>query len=729
MKKRFLSIILSLSMCLILLPAEVWAVDYGNIPELGIKPDANAELKKDTYYLIENGSATTEGAGENEYNFYYASETRTLTLQNAVLTNALYVPYGTTVNLVGDNRIGMESSKSSVGIQANSNKIDPGEESGGTDTAITVTGEGSLTVYCLNEGIVCEQGDIVIHGGTIKITNNQSTPIEAQNGGITIDGSADVTATSGNGPIKCKKDLNIGGSAKVTVGGDEIQIALSSDNKIIISGQAVVNAASSNMAITGFYGIEVLDSAKVTATSSRSAALNSHQGSVVIKGTVDAKSTGSSSAAVDVGQDEKSTGSVTVTGSLTASGYVGIGLSSTGNIIVDGGSVTADATLVGIFPMGGGNIEIKNQAEVSATASFGYGIFSNGGTVSISNSTVEADTEGESYRAFGNVPTLTYDDSYKVYAGSSKSEAKLIAHDALTEETYKSKYIRIKPVPASERTVTGIEVEAPPDKLVYTAGEALDLTGLTIKVTYSDGSAEILSASDSALTGLTSDPAIGTALTVPEHNGKPVTVTYGGRTCTTGELTVKSAASPTRPAIPTVQKPTIDASEGAEVTLNSGGTDAAIHVADGYELVDVTVNGVSKGAVTALSGLKTGDLVVVVTQKQADPNEALIEAVKNSSLAARSMYAKAPSGKQSIKVYWFNRDGSKLDFDGYEVYRSVKRYSGYGTKPIFETTKARYYNTAIEKGTRYYYKVRGYKLIDGEKVYTPYSLKAWRLVK
>lgn len=727
MKKRFLSIILSLSMCLILLPAEVWAADSHDIPELGI---GTSSLSPNTYYLIgEDGSATTEGAGENEYNIYYDSGTRTLTLQNAGLTNALYVPYGTTVNLVGYNQIGTESVQSSVGIQANFDKIDSNEEGGEADTSITVTGEGSLTIYCDTEGIYNAKGDIVIHGGTIKITNQGSAPILAEEGGITIDGSADVTATSGNSPIKCEKDLNIGGSAKVTVGGDGIQIALSSDNKIIISDQAVVNAASSNIAITGFYGIEVLDSAKVTATSS-SAALNSHQGSIVIKGTVDAKSTEIGRAAVAVGQDAASTGSVTVTGALTASGYVGIGITGTGGIIVDGGSVTADATLVGIYPTGGGNIEIKNQAKVFATASSGYGIFSNGGTVSISNSTVEADTESESYGAFGNAPTLTYnDDSYKVYAGSSKSGAELIAHDALTEETYKSKYIRIEPVPASEKTVTGIEVEAQPNKLVYTAGEALDLTGLTIKVTYSDGSAETLPASDSALTGLTSDPAIGTALTVSEHNGKPVTVTYGGQTCTTGELTVKSAASPTWPTIPTVQKPTIDASEGAEVTLNSGGTDAAIHVADGYELVDVTVNGVSKGAVTALSGLKTGDLVVVVTQKQADSNEALIEAVKKSSLAARSVYAKAPSGKQSIKVYWFNRDGSKLDFDGYEVYRSVKRYSGYGTKPIFETTKARYYNTAIEKGTRYYYKVRGYKLIDGEKVYTPYSLKAWRLVK
>ena len=182
---------------------------------------------------------------------------------------------------------------------------------------------------------------------------------------------------------------------------------------------------------------------------------------------------------------------------------------------------------------------------------------------------------------------------------------------------------------------------------------------------------------------------------------------------------------------PTVQRPVIETSEGVTASLNSTGTTASITVADGYELADVTVNGVSKGAVTTLTGLKTGDKVVITAQKitSADDNAALIEAVKNTRLVARSMYAKAPSGKKSSKVYLFNKDGSELNFDGYEVYRSLKKDSGYGTKPIFKTTKARYYNTAIKKGTKYYYKVRAYKVINGEKVYTQYSLKAWRTAK
>ena len=186
------------------------------------------------------------------------------------------------------------------------------------------------------------------------------------------------------------------------------------------------------------------------------------------------------------------------------------------------------------------------------------------------------------------------------------------------------------------------------------------------------------------------------------------------------------------PSYPTIQKPVIEPNTDVTTSLSSDGTTLTIKANEGYEITDVTVNGVSKGAVDKLTGLKTGDKVVIKTQKveKPDDNAALIEAVKSFKLVARSANAKAPSGKKAIKVTWFAKDGSELNFDGYEIYRSTKKNSGYGTKPIYKTTKSlQYFNTSAKKGTRYYYKVRGYKLIGGEKVYTQYSLKAIRTAK
>ncbi|MGN1414827.1 MAG: hypothetical protein ACI4WY_11350 [Anaerovoracaceae bacterium] len=82
-----------------------------------------------------------------------------------------------------------------------------------------------------------------------------------------------------------------------------------------------------------------------------------------------------------------------------------------------------------------------------------------------------------------------------------------------------------------------------------------------------------------------------------------------------------------------------------------------------------------------------------------------------------------------MKITWYNEDGEMMDFDGVEIYRSTKRYKGYGKKPIFTTEKSAYYNTAIQEGTKYYYKVRGFVFIDGEKIYTTWSRKAIRTVK
>jgi len=82
-------------------------------------------------------------------------------------------------------------------------------------------------------------------------------------------------------------------------------------------------------------------------------------------------------------------------------------------------------------------------------------------------------------------------------------------------------------------------------------------------------------------------------------------------------------------------------------------------------------------------------------------------------------------GKKAVKLTWAAPEGVELD--GYQVFRSTKKYSGFGTEPIFDTSLTSYTNNkGIKAGSTYYYKVRGYKYICNEIVYTDWSWKAWR---
>lgn len=179
--------------------------------------------------------------------------------------------------------------------------------------------------------------------------------------------------------------------------------------------------------------------------------------------------------------------------------------------------------------------------------------------------------------------------------------------------------------------------------------------------------------------------------------------------------------------LPTVQAPTINSVEGVNVSLSAFGSIATISVDTGYQLLDVTVNGISKGAVDVVAGLKTGDVVSIVAEKIISEEEALIEALAEIKLDADSELVTMNTGKKAIMITWSGDEKVKLD--GVEIFRSVKRYSGYGKKPVFVSKTNKYYNTAIEKGNTYYYKVRGYVEISGEKYYTGWSTKAWRTVK
>ena len=96
------------------------------------------------------------------------------------------------------------------------------------------------------------------------------------------------------------------------------------------------------------------------------------------------------------------------------------------------------------------------------------------------------------------------------------------------------------------------------------------------------------------------------------------------------------------------------------------------------------------------------------------------------AVEALKITAKSTAKKGSITVKWTVK--GEADIDGFEVWKSTKHSKGY--KKAFTTTKKTYKNSkGLKKGTRYYYKVRAYKVIDGVKVTSDWSNKARRVAK
>ena len=93
-----------------------------------------------------------------------------------------------------------------------------------------------------------------------------------------------------------------------------------------------------------------------------------------------------------------------------------------------------------------------------------------------------------------------------------------------------------------------------------------------------------------------------------------------------------------------------------------------------------------------------------------------------------SVSTKLYKKSNKIRVNWKVKDGDASYIDGYQVYKSTKAQKNY--KYMGKTKKSYMDNKKnLKKGTRYYYKVRAYVEIDGQKYYSDWSNKGNRIYK
>lgn len=86
--------------------------------------------------------------------------------------------------------------------------------------------------------------------------------------------------------------------------------------------------------------------------------------------------------------------------------------------------------------------------------------------------------------------------------------------------------------------------------------------------------------------------------------------------------------------------------------------------------------------------------------------------------ATRITDLKTKVSKGKVVLTWKKTAGYKTE--GYQIYRSAKKDGVY--RSIGKTAARKYTNkSSLKKGTRYYYKVRGYRTVDKKTVYTKWS--------
>lgn len=436
-KRRLLSVLLALCMVFTLVPMTAFAADTPKVSiytqQAGMGQAGKNGVVSGQYYLVEaDGSLKSDTANENNYNIYYDESSAKLTINNLQISSnkSLYVPGGTTINVLGDNKIEIAEGQSSgggIGVVSNGD--------------ITITGTGNLYISSSSREGICRatmdnsfngattQGGVIINGD-INLTIDHygaATCIRAVNGDITIGGNAKVALDPRAGIDKDNYSIIYFNGGNITIQ-DNAQVestgALDTTGKntdgdygkVIIKGNSsltITNTHDKGVSLRGAGGVEILDEAKLTVSS------NTQSGQAVVAGSGAIKIEGE--ATVNMTNSESSGNTalyakdIEVTGKLTVSGGInGLSLNSGNTVTFNSAEVKVSDCMIGV----------SSKAQIT-------------------NSLIEVSTTS---KAFNTTTNASLTNAYAVYAGTSSDSAAFVSHEngAVKAGTWGQAYVRIE---------------------------------------------------------------------------------------------------------------------------------------------------------------------------------------------------------------------------------------------------------------------------------------------
>lgn len=786
-RKRLLTILLALCVTFTMMPLGTGGAAYAADGSTGIMQPTRTTMldltSTDGKYRATDGTEktvdfTTASVTDSAEGWSWNHETKTLTLSGAriVVTEPTYIP--TPIEYFKNGYYyGVRLPEADVTVvltEGTENIIQAGDVAGETPEGTVTVSAGMGDVHNNKNSLtICGSGKLTVKGG--KPANGGNTSARTSAGiyfqNVIVKDSA-ILETCGNraestsGPayswgVACSQ-MTITDNAQVTATGGNVSAVMLRDSTGIRVSQSLSVSGSARLEARGAT-VETGENASSTTYSdsmgiSAPAFTAFENASVYAYGGM-AKGQAGSSAGVYI---EKSSGTAELSGNafLYAEGSES-DRSSYGVKGSQDGTATTQLTVAGNAYVETIGKDIGDNEYYECRGISIKNIQINGGTV-VARAEADATKTSGSIEAIS--PTPTYAEGLTPTVKAGESEAVAISADAALAKTYANRWVKIQ---ASEPTyaiaATPSEIDFGTVKAGYTqpdaktvtitntGNETVELTEVVLpensNYTVSELSGKKIAPRENA--EFTVQPKDGLAagtydetLTISGSDGAEATVTLKFSVTKSGGSSSGGSSGGGGGYVP-VQKPTILPGEGFQTTLSADGTKLTITPAEGYEIKDVLLNGTSKGSVTELSGLKTGDKVEIKAAKKvnptepsnpadpanpsADKNTKLIKGVEKTTITLKSKLTK----NKKILLTWTKSKGNRVD--RFEIYRSVKKNSGYGKKAFFATKNgdvSKYLNTkSLKAGKTYYYKLRGVRTIDDKKYYTQWSNKAWRTVK